>query len=39
MFVTQFYNIAEIAVEGDLNTQLSGVLKDKISILQTSTLA
>jgi hypothetical protein len=39
LFLTQFHNIAEIEVEGDLYTQLLGVLKDKISILQTSTLA
>jgi hypothetical protein len=32
-----FYN-AEIAVEGDLNTQLSGILKNKISTLQISYL-
>jgi hypothetical protein len=33
-----FYN-AEIAKEGDLKAQLSGVLKNKISILQNSNLA
>jgi hypothetical protein len=32
-----FYN-AEIAEEGDLKTQLLGVLKNKISILPTSKL-
>jgi hypothetical protein len=31
--------VSEIAMEGDLNTKILGVLKDKISILQTSTLA
>jgi hypothetical protein len=30
-----FYN-AEIAVEGDLKTEISGVLKNKISTPQTS---